>query len=72
VIIDCDGAEDCEAGTVCRYSLGESEYFRCSTANTGYGAPCSEAADCPSAFPTCRFILDDDRILGFRPGFCAS
>jgi hypothetical protein len=68
--LHCDGNEDCAMGETCRHSLGESEYFLCSTV---VGAiPCSSPADCPGADPMCRNVATNVGNLGWQPRHCAN
>jgi hypothetical protein len=74
VVLDCDGPEDCTGGQLCRYSLGESEYFLCSSVTSDYGIPCSSSADCKPAYPTCRNFTNTMALteLGWQPRFCSN
>jgi len=72
LVAGCDGNEDCALGESCLYSLGENQYLSCSMV-TGYGALCSDASDCPEAFPACNDIFSDEALLdllGWRPRAC--
>jgi hypothetical protein len=70
LVLRCDGDEDCAAGAACRHSLGESEYFICTTA--GGGIPCTDLSDCPEGAQTCRDVGTDVGDLGWQPRYCAS
>jgi hypothetical protein len=73
LVAGCDGEEDCALGESCLYSLGENQYLSCSMV-TGYGALCSDASDCPEAFPACNDIYLDEallELLGWQPRACA-
>lgn len=69
VVLRCDGDEDCDAGATCRHSLGESEYFICST--VGGEAPCTDLSDCPAGTGECRAFAGDVGNLGWQPRYCA-
>jgi hypothetical protein len=73
LIAECDGAEDCVSGEVCRYGLGENDYFRCTPAGAGYGLACTTSADCPGDAPVCGDLSSADAwesVLGWRPRAC--